>query len=69
MKISDLLPRLVCDAVFVEYGGLAREIDRNDALMVSAYGDFRVSSIRFSVSDGKTMCEISVASVPMKGVA
>ena len=69
MKISDLLPRLICDAVFVEYGGLSREIDRNDELMVSAYGDFLVSMIRFSSADGKTMCEISVCSAPVKGVA
>lgn len=69
MKISDLLPRLVCDKVFVAFGGCAREIDRNDPLMVAAYGDFLVSTIRFSSVDGKSMCEISVASVPGKGAA
>lgn len=69
MKISDLLPRLACDEVFVEFGGCAREIDRNDPLMVAAYGDFLVSTIRFASVDGKSMCEISVPSVPMKGVA
>lgn len=69
MKISDLLPRLVCDKVFVAFGGMAREIDRADPLMTAAYGDFLVSTIQFSCADGKSMCEISVASAPARGVA
>lgn len=69
MKISDLLPRLDCDVVSVAYNGTARDIDRSDPLMVSAYGDFLVSFIRFYTVNGKSVCEISVCSAPVKGVA
>lgn len=69
MKISDLLPHLECEQIFVEYGGYTREIDKNDPLTVAAYGDFLVDKVRFSRTDGKIQIEISVLTRFVKGAA
>ena len=60
MKISDLLSVLECESVLIQHDGFSRELDRNDELMVAAYGDFIVEKAIISHMDGVTMCEISV---------
>lgn len=60
MKISDFISVLSCDTVTVTYGGLARELDTHDPLMMEAYGDFLVEKATICAVNGETICEISV---------
>lgn len=50
-------------AIMLGYGGNAVEFDRNDALMVDAYGNYVVDEIR---CDGEQCYEISIVMFPMK---